>query len=896
MTGIIAILLCCCLNMRNDTAKAAEKKNEDRRVAIRPLQETVYRDAEGYALYQAEEVQIQLTAAAKSGIHTIRWAIETDEKKLHTVELPVYVLPTPEPTPESTPEPTAAPEATTTPEPTTTPESTPEPTTAPEPIPTVTPMPTATSTPTAMPDLTVEPTPTAVPTPTAEPTPTAVPTSTPAPQGEVPPEPGDKVSGWTVEKVDGVLVTEMSRVVRVKKEMNDIRIRLEMTDHAGGSTEKKTYCFSIDRTAPEVKIQYDENRSEDGMFFKSGRTAEITVKDRNFDPELVSVEVTRDGRQLLAGESAGNIVWTTGKHADMHTAYVQFSEDGVYDFSVRAADRVGLVCDTPVFAFGTAAPTHFVVDRTAPLVRVSYDNNNAEGGMYFKTPRIAHVTIAEQNFVPENVRIGTGAGVVTPKWKSDGRMHTAEISFTADGSYHLSIQVTDRAGNPADEFSAGGAAAPETFIIDQRIESLKISGVKDGVFYRRDVQIEIAAVDQNYASCNVRLFRTWMDEQERDVTAEIFGKIEEAKQGWTGSGRIRAVNPEQDGLYELQVVLQDLAGNEKTESISFVVNRHGSIYQYDSLLKALQGTCVRRVLQPLIITEYNPSPLQGEGKIEVTRDGRPVQQIKAEIQSGRLRKGKTAGAGWYQYRYLLRPETFLEEGTYRIGITGRDQAGNLMATERSSGGPVFFSVDRTPPSVDRIYIDKIRPDGTAMLYLEVFDSIGLSRVTAHQGRDTLMECESFPDSFRLRTEIPVTLTESEQIRIVMLDMAGNASIERVRPEILTSEIWTSAADDTKPENEQEAAPEETEERYKEESEPDERPVRIYRGAIGTDRDPGITGAGRSKQEDTGRQTDFRFGWLCILLAVTVFSFGLIRKYYGLPSCAKSEDSDVKLDK
>ena len=40
--------------MRNDTAKAAEKKNEDRRVAIRPLQETVYRDAEGYALYQAE--------------------------------------------------------------------------------------------------------------------------------------------------------------------------------------------------------------------------------------------------------------------------------------------------------------------------------------------------------------------------------------------------------------------------------------------------------------------------------------------------------------------------------------------------------------------------------------------------------------------------------------------------------------------------------------------------------------------------------------------------------------------------------------------------------------------------------------------------------------------------
>ena len=868
---------------QKDTGKVRETA-----VLIQPLQETSRRDAEGNALYQAEEVEIRLTAVSEEGIHAIRWELETDEKKEHLLELPVYVLPEPEPepTPVTTPDPASTPQITQVPEETPEPqtvstsesaltptsESVPESTSAPTSEPTAE----STSAPTSEP--TAEPTSAPTPAPTAEPTPT----STPAPQGEAPPEPGDTISGWTVQKVDGVLVTEMTRIVRVRKEMNGIVIRMQMTDRKGNSTKKEVYRFSIDRTAPEVRVHFRENHPVNGIFFNESRTAEITVRDQNFDPEQVSFEAVRDG----VSESFGNVAWESGKSAEIHKAVIRFYEEGVYDFTVRAADRAGLVSEGPEYSQETVVPQHFVVDRTAPEIRVSYDNNNAKNNLYFSAPRTAHVTITERNFDAGNVWISTGAANVTPLWKSDGYVHTAEIPFSDDGSYVLSVQAADRAGNMSDRFSAGGAAAPGRFVIDRVIDRLKITGVKDGVYYRGDINLKIAAVDQNYASCSVRLFCTRMDEKERDVTAEVFGSIKETKQGWTGSGRIRAAAPDRDGLYELRVILRDLAGNEKTENVSFVVNRHGSVYQYDSRLKALQGTCVKQISQPLVITEYNPGPLQGEGKIEVTRDGRPLKEIQAEIQSGRLKKGKTAGAGWYQYRYLLRPETFLQEGTYRIGITGRDKAGNLLATGRDPEGQIVFSVDRTAPVLDQFYIERILTDGKAVLYMEIFDAIGLARVNIRQGQEVLLERDSFPDIFRLQTELSVSLTEKDPLRIVMRDRAGNIGIEQVRPEEFLTDRDTSVMEEVQAEAGQGSSPEQPEEVTEADRISDTGSAGIGRTAADTGGNP-VTGSHsnadgkRTEQAAADRRMDFRYGWLCILVSVTIFAFRVLIKRHSI---------------
>ena len=40
----------------------------------------------------------------------------------------------------------------------------------------------------------------------------------------------------------------------------------------------------------------------------------------------------------------------------------------------------------------------FVVDRTVPVITVTFDNNSAQNGKYYKDPRTATISIREHNF------------------------------------------------------------------------------------------------------------------------------------------------------------------------------------------------------------------------------------------------------------------------------------------------------------------------------------------------------------------------------------------------------------------------------------------------------------------------------------------------------------------
>ena len=269
---------------------------------------------------------------------------------------------------------------------------------------------------------------------------------------------------------------------------NDVLVRVTAVDMAG-NTASGECTLKMDVTAPTIHVSYNNNSALQERYFREQRTATITVNERNFDPSRVqiSASATNGANASVSGwtktEGSGNgdnTVWT---------ATVSYSEDGDYSFSISLSDEAGNASEQTVFQTGTVAAEKFILDLTKAAISVSYDNNSAENESYYKDPRLATITITEQNFNAENVRVtitGRDQGRVisvpqVSEWKSNGTTHTATVLYDRDGDYDFAVNFTDLAGNVSDPYGQ------VSFTIDRTAPKLTISGVRNSSANSGDV-------------------------------------------------------------------------------------------------------------------------------------------------------------------------------------------------------------------------------------------------------------------------------------------------------------------------------------------------------------------------------------------------------------------------
>ena len=80
-----------------------------------------------------------------------------------------------------------------------------------------------------------------------------------------------------------------------KNNSNNVGISVRAVDNAGNVTESST-TVKIDITKPKIQVSYSNNNGDasfgDKVYFNAARVATITIFERNFDPEKVTVKVT----------------------------------------------------------------------------------------------------------------------------------------------------------------------------------------------------------------------------------------------------------------------------------------------------------------------------------------------------------------------------------------------------------------------------------------------------------------------------------------------------------------------------------------------------------------------------------------------------------------------------
>lgn len=214
-------------------------------------------------------------------------------------------------------------------------------------------------------------------------------------------------------------------------------IEAQVTDCAKNQGTARLAEFTIDRTAPVVQVDFDNNDVRNGKYYRAARTATVSVTEHNFDADHLRIETT-------------GAVGAWADDGDTHTALVSFASEGVHRLEVSGEDKAG----NKMVPY---AADEFVIDLTAPTVAITgIEDSCAYSGEV--APRISFGD--EANFDRDGVAwllAGAKNGEVHYGTATVGGERGRETAFDdferdpgVDDIYTLTARATDLAGNEAE--------------------------------------------------------------------------------------------------------------------------------------------------------------------------------------------------------------------------------------------------------------------------------------------------------------------------------------------------------------------------------------------------------------------------------------------------------------
>ena len=519
----------------------------------------------------------------------------------------------------------------------------------------------------------------------------------------------------------------------------------------------------------------------------------ITVTERNFDAKDVKVSITNaDGSvPTVTGwkSTAGSL---NGDDA-AHTANIVYSADGHYTFSVSYTDKAGNQCKQIAYASGTVASTDFVIDKVKPVINVTYDNNSAKNSDYYKAERTATVVITNHNFAADSNHIKInitatidGEPVSVPsagKWDKSGDRYTAKINYVNDAFYTFIISVTDLAGNASDQF------AQHRFYIDTKKPDIDIS-IKNNSANKEEVAPVIKYSDVNFDSEEVSITLDGANRNHVDISK--MGKYSDIANGQTFVFDDFEHTKEVDDIYTLTVTLTDKAGNTRTETRRFSVNRFGSTFELDSAAREINGQWIKEPVD-VVIHEINADELTSR-KLVLYVNNSPLT-----LKEGTDYKLDASGGDgeWYQYTYTVFASNFEKDDAYRLELATEDRAGNrAVSTTNEKNTKVSFVVDKTEPEIKYQNIEDNFTYAQENMTVQMrISELNLSKVTVYLDEELIKtwDGESLDEIIQgdqlFEFDVPGTSTSAHTIRTIAYDKAGHKKTTEVNNFYVTTNIW-----------------------------------------------------------------------------------------------------------
>lgn len=212
-----------------------------------------------------------------------------------------------------------------------------------------------------------------------------------------------------------------------------------------------------------------------------------------------------------------------------------------------------------------------------------------------------------------------------------------------------------------------------------------------------------------------------------------------------------------------------MAGNESNATVTFSVNRFGSVYVFDQTLKDIEGTYIQNEID-VKLQEVNVDSLEHDKiKVVIDTNGTPrtlEEGIDYQVQ-------ESGGNGqWYQYDYTIDKSLFAGDGRYIVTLYSEDIAGNVNENiDESKEAEISFGVDKTAPVVIPIDVESNAqyPVDKKAANVTVNDNLVLDSVEIYIGDK---KCDYTVDGENYQFNIPNN-TKKQDVTIMAVDAAGN---------------------------------------------------------------------------------------------------------------------------
>lgn len=413
----------------------------------------------------------------------------------------------------------------------------------------------------------------------------------------------------------------------------------------------------------DIDVQFSVSDSYSGV-----KSVSYTIKDRNGESTVTVGDMSVD-------KNDGNINTELSK-----TIRVGNNENDI-KLTVTIEDNAGNKSSKDVT---------FSIDKTAPTIEVTFDNNNRNRNYsdseYYKADRTATVTITERNFNAADVKAAiTGLSSGNPTISSfttvagstpDQTKHVAKVTFSKDADYTMSIDFTDMAGNRASQYKSNKFTIDKTKPV---IGEIKLSpSPSNSKYFNEDVTVSVTVNEHNFDSSLVKF-------------TSIKGTLPKIpKSDWKDDGDKHTVSfkLKAEDIYSFRVGMTDKAVNaaaDKTQSEIVLDKTKPSVEIAGVKDKKAYGYNDKDKVAPVFtFSDTNIDPENVSYKIyKISQDG-----SKTDVTSKFDSTKSNVKNGAMTVSFNEFKSTSDVDGLYTIEISSKDLAGNENSDTK------VFSVNR----------------------------------------------------------------------------------------------------------------------------------------------------------------------------------------------------------
>lgn len=386
---------------------------------------------------------------------------------------------------------------------------------------------------------------------------------------------------------------------------------------------KRDESTVVDGIKPLVFITYEPLSS-----YQKDMTISFQIKDENIKADASVLQILYNGEPIQAA-----IKWE--KAVDCLNGSVQISAEGNYQLSFKVSDLAG---NTAIYSHENKQHdsfTHtFLLDKTAPVIDAVLSQPNMTANN-----QILQIVVRDDYLSKDGVQLSITKDhkkySLADAWQSAQGVVSGSYEFSQDGSYSLTVQAVDRAGNRTVSKSLD-------FIIDKQAPLISIKRPSK-VYFAEPTKVSVEVSDVYLAQYEIKILQNHKELQTYRGAADIQEKI----------------SIDQDGEYEIIVSGYDLSGNKSEQRDNFIIDQTA----------------------PKLIAGFNELPALSEERFITNQN--VVLNMKCEdryLKDAQLKitkNGKPLSVGFQNnaLNYEFKAEKNRED-IYRIYVYLSDEAGN----------------------------------------------------------------------------------------------------------------------------------------------------------------------------------------------------------------------------